>query len=307
MYFNIATKSCAKCNGTVDNVTFLCHHFVTRLTNLNASNLILPNGTNLTTYQQLQKQVKGPVAACPSSTPYAVGYKCIACNGSSNSTNGSSNASSMYFNMSTQKCVHCPPNLFYDSVLRICNHAINVTNTSALVNYFGVGNHSIGNVSAQLKALGMTRKVNVCPSSAPLALKNGSCVACNGLYFVNLTSMTCVKGVRVSNFPVLAKSRVIQIGKATLANLKTQQYSLSKGTPPKPVAFCPASQPLYNGRTCMACNSIQYYDLQGLFCYTPQNASNVTALAISQKYVSQPNHTLLTIEAAINASKMPVN
>ena len=291
LLFNVETKSCVKCNGTVDNVTAICHHYVTRLTNLNASGIILPNGTNLTSFAQLQKQVVGPVAVCPASAPYAVGYKCVACN----STNSTNSSGAVYFNATSQKCMKCPANLYYDSVLRTCNSPINITNTSALVNYFGAGNYSLANVTARLKALSLTRKTFACPASAPLALKNGSCVSCNGTYFVNLTSMTCIKGVRVSNFAVLNKSRVIQIGNATLANLKIQQYKLAKRTPPVPTVYCPASKPLYNGRICIACNSTQYFNLQGLVCYNPKNASNITALAISHRYVSFTNHTLLTI------------
>ena len=211
-YFNIETKKCASCNGTINNVTFLCQHFKTMLTNPNVTNLILPLGTNLTQFHKLQQQVVGPNATCPPTKPYSIGYACVACNVSNTTGN-------VYFSVVTKNCVVCPPNLFFNSVTQLCNKAINITNTSALVNYIGTGNNSLANLTSRLQTLSQTRKTIICPSSKPFAVKNGSCVACGPGEFANLSSSTCNKSMRISNIQALTKLRVFQNGTYNLTNL----------------------------------------------------------------------------------------
>ena len=180
------------------------------MTNLSAPNLLLPPNTTLATFQILENQVKAPRAICPQSRPYSIfGMNCVACN-----TPGAS-----YFDLGSQKCVGCPSGLYYASMFRNCTAAINITNTNSLINYFGKGNYSLANVTKQLNALSKGRKTITCPFSSPLAVSNGSCIPCFGKYFVDLKNMKCVKGVTISNFPILKISKVIQLGKSTLKNL----------------------------------------------------------------------------------------
>ena len=243
------------------------------MTNLTAKNLILPPNTTIKTFATLESQVKAPFAVCPSSQPYSVfGLSCIACN----------STGLPYFDLGAQKCVGCPSGLFYDSVFMNCTPPINVTNIKAMVNYFGVGNYSITNVTSRLSALASVRKTNPCPSGSPLALKNGSCVPCSGIYFVDLRNMRCVKGVTISNFPVLRRSKVIELGKATLLNLEKSQKSAAGLIP---TLYCPLTSPLYNGRQCVGCALVQYYNLQGLNCYTPSLVTNVSALVLTHRYI----------------------
>jgi hypothetical protein len=224
-------------------------------------------------YAGLQAQIVGPVAVCPANRPYAVaGINCVACN----TTNAS------YFNMSSQSCQGCGAGLYYDSVNRTCTTGINITNTAALVNYFGQGSSSLQNVTIALTALSQVRQTFTCPSSAPLALSNGSCVQCNGSNYVDLATMTCIPGVTISNFPLLRVSKVFQLGSANLTYLEAQQRTRANGVP---VVYCPLSAPLFTGVQCLGCRLDQYYNLQSMNCYTPLLVSNVSALAASYRYI----------------------
>ena len=79
--FNLEQKICAKCNGTVDSTTFLCHPLSTKLSNLDANNTIWGDNKTKADYEKGQKEVTGPIEKCPNDKPYAVkGLKCIACN-----------------------------------------------------------------------------------------------------------------------------------------------------------------------------------------------------------------------------------
>ena len=149
------------------------------------------------------------VSNCPLSTPFYNGTTCIQCQGVFN-----------IFNMEISQCQKCPSGYKLHTTKHTCELVPHYTNFSALVNYIGAGNNSLLNISARLKALSMARKVYICPSSAPLALKNGTCVGCNSsTHFVDLQTMSCNKSVTISNFPILKKARVIQIGTANLTNL----------------------------------------------------------------------------------------
>ena len=56
----------------------------------------------------------------------------------------------------------------------------------------------------------------------------------------------------------------------------------------------------------MACGLTQYYNLQGLTCYSPLLVSNVKGIAASHRYIQHNNFTLNNIELAINSSVLPV-
>jgi hypothetical protein len=125
--FNIETKKCDSCNGTVDPNTFICDPLKTLLTSPNAVNILLPPTTTIDAFTQAQKTITGPTAVCPAANPYAVqGLQCIACNNP---------AEGLYFDVQTQKCANCQANLFYNSGTYQCEKSINITNLAALQNY----------------------------------------------------------------------------------------------------------------------------------------------------------------------------
>lgn len=115
--------------------------------------------------------------------------------------------------------------------------------------------------------------------------------------------MQCVQAVMISNFPLLRVSKVIQLGSANLTTLEMTQRAAAHGYP---VTYCPITAPLYTGSSCLGCTLNQYYNLQGLNCYSPQLVSNITALAIANNYIEINNYTLINMEAAIAASRLPV-
>lgn len=91
----------------------------TYLTDLaKSSNTLLPQGKNITDYQNQQKTIAGLTENCPSDKPYAVsGSQCIACQ---NPT--------IYFNLETQKCSQCGLNEFYNEKNRQCEKGVFVSN-----------------------------------------------------------------------------------------------------------------------------------------------------------------------------------
>jgi tRNA U54 and U55 pseudouridine synthase Pus10 len=48
--FNIETKKCDTCNGTVDTATLICDPFTTLLTDLDANNLLVGANSNISNY-----------------------------------------------------------------------------------------------------------------------------------------------------------------------------------------------------------------------------------------------------------------
>ena len=98
-------------------------------------------------------------------------------------------------------------------------------------------------------------------------------------------------------------SKVIQLGKSNLINLKKHQISLAKGIP---TIYCPINKPLYNGRICMGCNLIQYYNLQSFTCYTPSLFTNVSALSLTHQYIQISNYTLSNLAYIYQTSTLPL-
>jgi hypothetical protein len=79
--FNIESKKCETCNGTIDLTTSLCNPKNTFLTSIaSAPNLLLPVNKTIADYTKVQASATGPVENCPATTPYSVnGQSCIAC------------------------------------------------------------------------------------------------------------------------------------------------------------------------------------------------------------------------------------
>lgn len=60
---------------------------------------------------------------------------------------------------------------------------------------------------------------------------------------------------------------------------------------------CNATAPLFDGKTCISCDTYAEYDLKNLKCIPPQLYTNTTALK-ALKFIESGNHTLINIEAA---------
>ena len=177
----------------------------------------------------------------------------------------------------------------------------NVTELNLTKSYLNIGNFTLKALNASIVASKFP--VKACSPSVPVF--NGSvCVACpNGTYIL-LNNYQCYVPPFVTNITELNHTgHYINSSNVTLQTILAQIKKAKF-----PVKACPASKPLYDGTKCMGCpSSLYYFDLSNNTCYLPKNVSNISALAISHRFISQPNHTLLTIEAAINASKLPVN
>ena len=74
---------------------------------------------------------------------------------------------------------------------------------------------------------------------------------------------------------------------------------------PLPVLMCPPHHALFNGSICIGCNNGSYYDLQNLTCYTPQLASNISALNATHRYVDIGSYTLVNMANSINNALVP--
>lgn len=140
-YFNVESKACSICNGTMNQTTSTCVPKGTVVTNLtNATNLLLTDKKTLKEYSDDQKLILGPVESCPKDKPYAVaGTSCIACPDTAK-----------YFNLKDQKCVACQPNSFYNTKLLICEEGVLVSNVSALKKYVEVDNYTLPNLKKQI-------------------------------------------------------------------------------------------------------------------------------------------------------------
>ena len=197
--------NCIVCpNGTyylLNNFTCYTPKNVTNVAYLNKTQSFFNLGNaTLSALNSSINSSKLPVTPCNSSVPFFNGTSCMACPNGTFYLLGRSNIS----NSST-----------------ICMKPVFVTNTLAVANSsYGKGNFSLGNITNSQKLLSLKQKVISCPIATPLALKNGTCVGCNSsTHFVDLQTMSCNKSVTISNFPILKKARIIQIGTANLTNL----------------------------------------------------------------------------------------
>ena len=222
----------------------------------------------------------------------------------------------MYFDIANLTCVTC--NGTINTTDYQCIHMNTLlTNLNASNLIVGV-NMTLANYSAFYGTI--VGPVAYCPNNKPYAVNGTKCIACNSTtpYF-NLTDATCVacpqglvydmftyvclKGVYISNLAVLNVSKVIQNSILNLTILEQMQIKNANGTP---VVNCSVQAPLYNGTHCIGCPNGTYYMLSNFSCYQPLNVSNVVALAASNRYIEIGNHTLISVETAINASILPV-
>jgi len=207
-----------------------------------------------------------PVNPCPSSAPLFNGTGCQAC------------PSGAYYLLG-------PNNLTNET--SYCQFAKNVTNMGALVKYFGNGSFSYANTSANIGNYSLYHKVNICPSAAPLALNNGSCVAYVPQFVTNLTA-------------ILNAGNYIEIANYTIVNLNAQVIASKY-----PVVYCPSSAPMFNGTNCVACTSGTYYLFLNSSCYTPQHSTNVTELVSKGQFIVVGNYTIANLTANISSNPYP--
>lgn len=115
----------------------------------------------------------------------------------------------------------CPKDLFYNSVDHKCDKEINITNTDAMLSFIETDNYTRDGIKKQLEELSKTRKTTLCPTTAPIASKDGSsCSQCTKEEFVDLKVMECKKGKSVSNVNALKQTgKVLELGTFTLANI----------------------------------------------------------------------------------------
>lgn len=197
-----------------------------------------------------------PTFPCNDSRPFFDGKKCIAC---------------YSYDLKAAACV--PPQLY--------------TNTTALktLKYIEIGNNTISNIDAENAKIPNPKKA--CPPEAPLFNKT-TCITCsNGTYY-NLQTLKCVITVPVTNIDAVKKSNnFLETDNYTLANIQ-KQISQSILTP----IPCDASQPLYNGTSCLAC-PYSLYDLKTLTCVncTVKDYYNTTTNKCTPKPTYYPNLT----------------
>ena len=188
-------------------------------------------------------------------------------------------------------CTFCPLNSYYLLNNLTCYYPKLISNVTALnatgkvLPFNGV---TLQTVMARQKKLVLP--VIACPKLFPL-FNGTNCVACpNGTYYL-LSNDRCYTPKNVSNVDYLLKNKnFINVGNSTLSSLNAT-ITASK----YPVHACSASTPVFNGTNCFACPRGSYYFLNNFTCYQPKNVSNVSALATGHRYISRPNHTLLTI------------
>ena len=278
-YYDLQTRQCYK------------PKFASNITELALSGKAMPYANH--TLTSLNKSITTspyPTVPCPRAAPLFNGSACTFC------------PSGTKYLLSKLTCVGCPNGTVLLSNLS-CYLPQLVSNTTALNQskmFVNQGNATLSNIAAKTAALVLPYAH--CPSSAPLF--NGSnCIKCpSGTYYL-LSNLTCYTPQVVTNTALLLKTnKYINIGNSTLSALNKSVSSSGL-----PVNACNASAPVFNGTHCIGCPPGSYFFLNNLTCYHAKNVSNITALAIQHRYISRPNHTLLTIEAAINASKLPVS
>lgn len=280
-YFNVESKACSICNGTMNTTTSTCIPKSTLVTNLTtATNLILPDKKTLKDYTDEQKLIQGPVEACPKDKPYAVtGTSCIACP-----------EATKYFNLKDQKCQACQPNSFYNSKLLICEDGVFVSNVPALTKYVQVENYTIANIKKQISEINKTKPIIECPAATPF-YDGKKCNACSNTTYVNLKTFECISPVVVANVQVLDQlDNVFEEGNSTILSLNA---SIAKITLPK--AVCPEAKPAYNGKECYSCPEDKYYNLKTNECVEGVTVTNVESLKKLKNFKETDNYTLANI------------
>ena len=159
LLFNIETKSCMKCNGTVlNNLTCYIPKFVTNVTALNATKRVLTyKNVTLLSLQNSIKKILLPVKECPKLFPLFNGTSCVAC------PNGT------YYLLRDNRCY----------IPQFVSNITALNNTKLFVN---IGNATLTNLAANISMLKLPHVE--CPPSAPLF--NGSvCLTCpSGTYYL---------------------------------------------------------------------------------------------------------------------------
>jgi hypothetical protein len=107
-----------------------------------------------------------------------------------------------------------------------------------------------------------------CPASEPF-FNQVKCISCpNGTYY-NLKTKDCFTPFFVSNTDALIKSKAyVEIDNFTIANLQAENAKVI------PQQSCPATAPLYNKASCIACPNGTFYNLKTLSCYTAPFVTN---------------------------------
>jgi hypothetical protein len=243
---------------------------------LNASGRVLQLGnfTLLALEQKIAAQPY-PTKPCPAATPFLSGGVCAAC------------PLGHYYDLMTSRC-YKP------------QYATNTTYLNATGHYIQVGNYTLANLVQALTSSPLPSVA--CPISAPVF--NGThCVYCPPTDYYFLSNFTCYHPAKVSNISALnASHRYVDYGGITLTILNDAILLQTE-----PVLPCPASAPMYNGSNCVFCPVGTYYLLSNFTCFTPNFATNISAVAATNRYIQfAPNYTLNSISAAISASPLPL-
>jgi hypothetical protein len=168
------------------------------------------------------------------------------------------NASKPFFN--GRKCIHCDDYSLYDLKGGVCIPPQMYSNTTALkgLKYIELGNSTINSTDAANAKIPVPKKP--CPAQQPL-WNGSSCISCPNATYYNLQTLACTSPVTITNVAAIKQSNsFLEVDNYTLAN--TAQLN-SKNV--LPTAACDASQPLFDGKKCLACpNSL--YNLKTLAC-----------------------------------------
>lgn len=191
--FNIETKTCGICNGTMNLTTSVCTPKTSLITDLNkTSNLLLSTNKTLQDYQKEQAQIKGPTELCPAAQPFSVfGQSCIACA-----------SPTPYFDLELKKCVACPSNSFYINKTLTCVAGQFVTNVKALAKYIEADNYTITNIKKLNAEIAKTKPVILCADAQPF-FDGTTCRSCPADTFINLKNASCVTATVVPNIEAL--------------------------------------------------------------------------------------------------------
>lgn len=249
-YFDVNKKVCAGCptGSTYDSATKLCKGLPPTISN--------PNSTTIGTVNPGPNDI-----ICPVGTPFFDGTNCVTC----------PTTAAPYFDLSTKKCVGCPPNFAYDQTTKLCvSQMANASNPSG-------ANKTIG----ALPAPGPNDLL--CPTDTPFFV-NGTCEACSdpsAPYFFpalndcvacsqdqtyDVATHSCIATVTTppTNLPYvsnLAKS-THWVSPSPYAALKDNVQQVASGQ----YQVCPQETPFYDGTKCIACTTV--FDLTTKKCTT---------------------------------------